>query len=127
MKVEFQSGLFVEELDDVNWRLIAPLKAAVTSDDNFLRIVEVPAGFETDFASVPRLPIVYEKFGNKAHKPAVLHDYLYSIGGDEVDRKFADQVFLAAMIADGMDSTTAHGMYDAVRAFGAPHFLGKEE
>lgn len=31
--------------------------------------------FETDFASVPRVPVVYIAWGNRAHREATLHDY----------------------------------------------------
>ena len=37
----------------------------------------VPAGFQTDLASVPRFPIVYWFWGGRLHREAVLHDYLY--------------------------------------------------
>lgn len=122
MIVEFIDSLFVEEITDGLWRVIAPFSARVTDTDGSVRVVEVPQLFETDFASVPRLPFIFDQFGDRAHKPAVLHDFLYTLGGTEDDRLYADHVFLAAMIADGMDSPCAHEMYDAVRQFGKSHF-----
>jgi hypothetical protein len=38
--------------------------------------IEVPVGFETDFASVPRVPVAYQVWGDRAHRESVLHDYL---------------------------------------------------
>ena len=70
---------FISELDarlkddDKVWTLDSPL--IYLSD--LLGEIVVPAGFETDFASVPRLPIIYTFFGDRAHREAVIHDYLY--------------------------------------------------
>lgn len=41
-------------------------------------LIVVEAGFETDFASVPRIPIVYWLAGGTADASAVVHDYLVS-------------------------------------------------
>ena len=41
-------------------------------------VIVVPAGFITDFASVPRLPFVYMFFGGVGDEAAVLHDWLYA-------------------------------------------------
>jgi hypothetical protein len=32
------------------------------------KVIEIETGFETDFASVPRLPIVYTLWGNQTHR-----------------------------------------------------------
>jgi hypothetical protein len=54
--------------------------------------------FETDFASVPRVPIIYEMWGNKCHREAVLHDYLFRIDSRPVVGFFRTNcVFLEAM------------------------------
>lgn len=67
-------------------------------------IVYVPPGFITDFASVPRLPLIYWMTGNTAQEAAVVHDYLYQkhgyLLGDkwvDVSRRQADLVFYEAM------------------------------
>ena len=39
-------------------------------------MIIVSAGFRTDFASVPRVPLAYWLTGDTAHKSAVIHDYL---------------------------------------------------
>ena len=39
-------------------------------------LIIVSAGFLTDFASVPRVPLAYWLTGDTAHKSAVIHDYL---------------------------------------------------
>ena len=61
-------------------------------------MVQVPPLFHTDFASVPRVPIFYELWGNRAHREAVLHDYLYRIDSIPfATRSVADKVFREAM------------------------------
>lgn len=59
------------------------------------RAVTVPKGFVHDFASVPRVPLIYGNFGNRYHRPAVVHDYLCREG--YVKRSKVDKVFLEAM------------------------------
>ena len=61
-----------------------------------------PLWFETDFASVPRVPIVYDIWGNRAHREAVLHDYLYRIDSiPVVSYSQANNIFKEAMISTG--------------------------
>jgi hypothetical protein len=81
------------------------------------RIV-VPAGFLTDFASIPRvfwrlLPPV-GRYG----KAAVVHDYLYRTGCHPCSRPLADRVFLDAMRDLGVSWPVRRVMWAAVRAFG---------
>lgn len=55
----------------------------------------VPVGFYTDFASVPRIGVIYAMLGDTAHEPAVVHDWLYYSA--LVPRDMADNVLLEAM------------------------------
>lgn len=120
MIVTFVNSLYVEEIDDVNWRVIAPFIVDVISISE--QRLTVPMGFETDFASVPRIGAVYALFGNRAHRAAVVHDYLYSLGGSDSDRAYADDVLRAGCIADGLDAGKAEAMWAAVRQFGGSHW-----
>lgn len=122
MHVTFDSPLDVTEIDDNVWRLNLPFLASVTDDAGQLRQLDIPAGFVTDFASVPRLPVTYFLAGNTAHKPAVLHDYLYSLGGDDAAREYADNVLRAGMEANGDPWWRRWMVYRAVRLFGASHW-----
>jgi hypothetical protein len=79
--------------------------------------ITVPVGFQTDFASVLRLPVIYLLFGDKAHAPATVHDYLYQSA--TVPRKMADDVFAEAMDAGTkLSRATRFLMWSAVRIFG---------
>ncbi len=105
--------------DDSIWFLDSPL----IYESDLLGKIEVPEGFETDFASVPRIPIFYTLFGNRAHREAVLHDYLYRIDArtskyDLIFREKADAVFLEAMEVRGKSFFVRWPMYFGVRLGG---------
>jgi hypothetical protein len=78
--------------------------------------VTVPAGFQTDFASVPRIPVAFLLAGDEAHMPAVVHDFLYS--SKICTREEADNTFLEAMTATGVTKWRRTLMWAAVRMFG---------
>jgi hypothetical protein len=97
-----------------NWRLIRPLifESAIRG------VIEVPAGFVTDFASVPRLPIAFWLFGDTAHAPAVIHDYLVRVEYPQckIEWTQAADVFEEAMKAQGVGLLKRKIMAHAVRA-----------
>ena len=95
------------------WELLAPL---VFESDEYGEII-VPVGFLSDFASVPRLPLVYALFGNTSHKSATLHDFLYS-KGTQFSREAADALFFEAMKSRGQSKWRRYPMWWAVRVFG---------
>lgn len=100
------------------WELVEPL---VYESDCAAMTITVPVGFRTDFASVLRLPVIYLLFGDKAHAPATVHDYLYHVG--IVPRKLADDVFSESMKASTKLSTVERWlMWSAVRVFGGAHY-----
>lgn len=94
------------------WVLANPL----VYDSAKYGLIVVPEGFTTDFASVPRLPIAYALFGDIAHAPAVIHDYLYS--ETDRDRAECDAIFLEAMQVAGISWWKRRAMWLAVRAAG---------
>lgn len=126
MKVQFLSELDVRKIENDGWQLLADFKAEFIRGEYTLHIC-VPTGFKTDFASVPRLPLAYLLAGDTTHKAPVLHDWLYSIGQAEWQRKEADEVFLAAMKAEGISLPLRQAMYAMVRVFGGSHFEEREE
>lgn len=77
------------------------------------KVIVVPAGFTTDFASVPRLMITYALFGDRGHASATVHDYLLVTG--MVPRSTADKVFAEAMKAEGVPAYLRPLMYAGVR------------
>lgn len=95
-------------------KLLAPL---VYRSDLLGRAVTVPAGFLTDFASVPRIPIAFLAAGGCANAAAVIHDWLYTT--HEVDRATADAVFREAILAGGDPAWRAWLMWLGVRIGGS--------
>lgn len=83
-------------------------------------VLTIPAGFRTDLASVPRLPVVFLLFGGTAHKAAVVHDYLYTVR--TLDRHIADAVLWEASAAIGVPAWRRWLMWAAVRVFGRAHW-----
>ncbi len=107
------STLKIELLaDGRSARLLTPYR--VRTEDGVS--VDVPAGFETDFASVPRFFWrIVPPFGRYS-PAAVVHDFLYFSG--QVSRKDADETFYRLMGSLGVPDWKRWAMYYAVRAFG---------
>lgn len=100
---------------DQLWILEAPLQ--YVSD---IQNVTVPTGFITDFASVPRIPFVYDTLANMAQRAATVHDYLYSTC--VVPRDVADKILLEAMEISGVPWLKRRAIYLGVRIGGASHY-----
>lgn len=97
------------------WRLARPLVFVGSAS------IAVPAGFETDLASVPRPFRNLFNVNGKSRRAAVLHDWLYA-GTHCYTRKQADRIFLEAMQSDGVGWAERNAMFSAVRAFGWAYF-----
>ncbi len=76
----------------------------------------VPQGFVSDFASVPRFLWPVLPPHGRVKRAAVLHDWLYC--QPEIDRPYADLLFLEAMKADSVPWLQRWAMYLGVRIFG---------
>jgi hypothetical protein len=114
----FASALKIEDIGTCGGRTVYRLVATLIYCDGE-RNITVPAGFETDLASVPRLPIVYMMWGDRAHREAVLHDYLYRIDSVPVlPRWDCDQLFRQAMVSRGNPWWISQPMYWGVRLGG---------
>lgn len=92
-------------------RLLQPFRVNVEG-----RGIEAPKGFETDFASVPRVFWRIVPPWGRYSPAAVIHDYLYFTG--QVPRAEADAVFLTLMERLGVPAWKRSIMYRAVRIFG---------
>jgi hypothetical protein len=78
--------------------------------------VVVPVGFVTDFASIPQaLQSIIRQNGSYI-LPAVVHDYLY--WNQSCTRAQADQIFLLAMIENGVSSVHQTALHQAVKIAG---------
>lgn len=104
------------QTDRKTWRLLAPFSYL----DPEQGLLTVPEDFETDFASVPRLPIVFDLVGAYGHAAAVLHDWLYRTC--LLPREEADRVFFNALRSSGIARWRAWLMFFGVRLFGASRY-----
>lgn len=111
----FLTPLALEYLDGRRWRLL--LGFVYETDLGKLGAIRIPAGFETDFASVPRFFWRLFPPTGRYGKATVIHDYLYRCCPD-VPRAICDQVFLEGMTVLGVNWFTRYAMYRAVRMFG---------
>ena len=103
-------------MTDNIFELVAPL---VYESDLLKYTITVLVGFQSDGASVPRVPIAYMLFGDRAHHESVIHDYLYRIDAfPEVTRSRADDVFLEAMKCRGKGFFVRYAMWMGVRSGG---------
>jgi hypothetical protein len=111
----FLSICDLEPVDDVFWRVRQPFR--YESDALNGQIIEVRPGFVTDLESMTRwLPVLYSILGDKAIKPAVIHDWLYYTA--ITDRKTADTILYEAMCIDGyVPGWQRHLIYEGVRLF----------
>lgn len=100
----FLDKLDVEEIDDVNFKIVNHFFRY--QSDIARQIFTVPVGFVTDFASVPRLGAVYAWLGNEGHEAAVVHDWLYYSAITTKD--MADDVLLEALEVSGISWFKAH-------------------
>lgn len=79
----------------------------------------IPKCFQTDLASVPRIPIVFLLWGDRAHREAVLHDYLYRVDAKpSVTKTAADCLFKQAMISRGQPWSIYYPMWLGVKLCG---------
>ncbi len=114
----FLSTLKIEDIGTCGGRTVYRLEAPLVYDSGE-RVITVPAGFETDLASVPRLPIVYMMWGDRAHRESVLHDYLYRIDSvTDLPRADCDALFRQAMISRGNPWWIYQPMYWGVWLWG---------
>ena len=87
--------------------------------------IVIPAGYVTDFASVP--PLLWSLFPpiGKYNRAALIHDYLYDCQfrqkqlGERIARKFADEQFLHfANLVNPKGRIKHFIMYKMIRLFG---------
>jgi hypothetical protein len=130
---KFETKLRVQKESECCWKL---------TDSHIYRsdtvgLIIVDAGFETNFASVPRLPFMYLLFGGVGDEAATLHDWLYrpehtqaTCCSNQVDRKTADKVLRGVIVEcltrDGASAfkakIVAWAMWSGVRIGGASHW-----
>ena len=83
----------------------------------------IPKGFETDFASVPRLLHVLLPRMGRYTVASVVHDYIYRTPSLGYTRYEADNIFLKQMETDNVGFFNRNMLYAGVRAGGMHAWL----
>ncbi len=112
----FKTLLAAAWLDKKRRKLVAPLEFYSAKFD---RTFIVPAGYITDLASVPRLPVIYWLFGGTSDEAAALHDWSYD---GVLSRKDCDELFNEASKAGGAPGWRTGPMWLAVRLFAGSNY-----
>lgn len=92
------------------------------------RRLTVPAGYLTDFASIPAAALWYvDDDAPEILYGSIVHDWLYSCQGATGDgqnftRRAADELLRASMLACGASAMEARVVYAAVRLGGGSHW-----
>ena len=126
MKAERLTSLDVRKVGKKDWMLIAPLVVKITRDDGTWFLIRVPDGFVTDFASVPRIPLVFYLFGGIGDYGACVHDWLYRNG--LFTREESDDIFRAMLVyVDETSESRADWMRRGVRLGGKSSYKGEAQ
>jgi hypothetical protein len=112
----FTTPLVVTPLDNGrDWKLVDAFEYHVGSLGSG-EVIRVPAGFVTDFASVPRVFWRLIPPWGRYGKATVIHDYCYRCR--PCSRRRADRILLEAMRVLSVAWWKRTAIYLAVRAFG---------
>lgn len=107
----FPYKLDAEYVDGKNWKLINDFSYIDRDNGEIL----VPAGFVTDFASIPK--VFWSTFGAPSNyaPSATIHDYICR--NKIFNRNKCDQIFYRAMIDSDVNYITAIAFYIAVSLY----------
>ena len=100
--------------DSSNWVLVEPLEYRLLDSEHVIR---VPAGFVTDFASVPRLAWTVMSPFDRHGRAAVVHDWLYWT--QACTREQSDKIMLLGMIESGVPNVKRVAIHTALRLAGS--------
>lgn len=95
------------------WRTTDKMIVVLDQDGRIAPLLTIPAGFETDGASVPRWARPWLDPWSRIGLPAVLHDWLLT--RPDVPKWEADLLFLYALRSAGAPAFLATLLYFAVR------------
>ena len=100
----------VDIQEDGTWRT----GEEIVINDGNRRVIRIPAGSKTDFASLPRVARLIWRTHGRHTVPAIVHDALYL--QQDTTRAYADKLFLRLMKMYGVGWVQRHLFYGAVRA-----------
>ncbi|MBP1184182.1 DUF1353 domain-containing protein [Methylobacterium sp. PvR107] len=109
-------GLYVYRFKEPMWALTKSVGWRPDHESAPLQPVDVPTGFVTDFASIPRAFYSLLRPDGEYAYAAVIHDYLYWTQGRP--RHECDEVFKACMQDFKINNKIVDIIFRAVRTFG---------
>lgn len=115
-RIDLSDLLRVDYVDGRVWVVSRPVTFTYVGPDGHVVEGQVPEGFQTDFASVPRVFWRILPPTGDYGRGAVLHDWLYQ--SKCCARADADLIFLTAMEALKVYRWKRLVLYYAVRVFG---------
>jgi len=108
--------------DYADWFLEEPLTYRILDTDYS---ITVPAGFVTDYASIPRSACLFLPTHGAHSRAAIVHDYLYWTGACSQSR--ADKIMYLAMVEQGVKVSTRRTIYNTLERFGKAAFKKNQE
>lgn len=130
----FKNNLDQKEIGESGGRVVFRTNKHLLYEDDQYR-AEVPEAFFHDQSSVPRVPIIFLLYGDRAHRDGVLHDYNYRKGARVYDkiadkwieptREFADMLFRRSIRSGGYNALIYVGMWAGVRIGGGSSYHAK--
>lgn len=121
----FTTPLRYENIDGRKLKILEGFTYHV-GDESSPEFIHVPAGFECDGQSYPRLLWFIDTPQGRGSKAGIIHDRLYWLNGrpcpftgKTYDRKAADKIFKEALEVSGVNAFSRNVRYAALRMFGA--------
>ena len=111
-----EGEMHVGRFKDPVYYLLKPIAWKPNDKASKLPPVLVPAGFITDFASIPRIFWSALRPDGEYAYAAIIHDYLY--WEQRVSRETADNIFREVLKDFNVDTITTLAIYNAVRVGG---------
>jgi hypothetical protein len=114
--IQYNEGC-IDPIKGFNYKLCDTIHLNLDND-----YIEIPKGFETDLASIPRsLWSIFPPQKSEFITPSIIHDYFYRCDKSHT-RYEADSVFYNTLRHEGVSLTTSYTMFLAVRLFGASSY-----
>jgi len=111
-----ESPLILQRFWEPVYIVVKPIVWEPKEQSSKYQKVEVPEGFVTDLASIPRVFWSMLRPDAEYAYAAIVHDYLYWV--QKYDRQLCDEIFRFSMEDLNVERPTVESIYNAVRSFG---------
>jgi hypothetical protein len=111
-------------LNGIDWELQREVRYATNVGD----VIYIPAGFITDFASIPWFfRRIFQPATGKHRRAAVVHDWLYRTSTEPYTKEKSDLIFLEIMKDDGVSKMAREVLYNSVKFGGSSSYVRRED